>query len=74
MITTDFKRYVGAQIGIYNPAGTKVGTVSHLRNEEHIYLVARPALHERVPDARDRLRRLTQAPGVRRRIPVSGHT
>jgi adenine-specific DNA-methyltransferase len=59
VITTDFKRYVGAQIGIYNPTGDKVGTVSHLRNEEHIYLVARPQLVERVPDALERLRRLT---------------
>lgn len=62
VITTDFKRYVGAQIGIYNPAGAKVGTVSHLRNEEHIYLVARPPLCERVPDALDRLRRLAAPP------------
>jgi len=58
VITKDFKRYVGAKIGIYNPSGDKVGTVSHLRNEEHIYLVARPALQERVPEALDRLRRL----------------
>lgn len=35
----DFKRYVGAQIGIYNPAGDKVGKVSHLRNKEYLYLV-----------------------------------
>ncbi|HMN41974.1 MAG TPA: DNA adenine methylase [Phycisphaerales bacterium] len=32
----DFKRYVGAQIGIYNPRGNKVGTVGALRNVEHI--------------------------------------
>jgi len=38
----DSKRYVGAQIGIYNPAGQKVGRVSHLRNTEHLF-VARPA-------------------------------
>ena len=62
VITTDFKRYVGAQIGIYNPAGAKVGTISHLRNVEHIYLVARPALCERVPDALERLRWLTAQP------------
>ncbi len=62
VITTDFKRYVGAQIGIYNPAGAKVGTVSHLRNEEHIYLVARPSLRERVPDALDRLRSIAAPP------------
>ena len=32
------KRYVGAQIGIYNPAGKKVGKVSHLRNREFIFV------------------------------------
>lgn len=32
----DSKRYVGAQIGIYNPRGDKVGTVSHLRNLEYV--------------------------------------
>jgi adenine-specific DNA-methyltransferase len=35
----DFKRYVGAQIGIFNPQGEKVGVVSHLRNREHLFLV-----------------------------------
>lgn len=35
----DFKRYVGAQIGIYNPSGTKVGTVGRLRNKEFLYIV-----------------------------------
>jgi adenine-specific DNA-methyltransferase len=37
----DFRRYVGAQIGIYNPAGRKVGTVSHLRNTEYLYVVSK---------------------------------
>ena len=32
----DFKRYVGAQIGIYNPRGEKVGSVGKLRNTEHL--------------------------------------
>jgi hypothetical protein len=36
-----FKRYVGAQIGIYNPQGAKVGAVSHLRNKEFLYVVTR---------------------------------
>ena len=36
-----FKRYVGAQIGIFNPSGEKVGKVSHLRNQEHLFLVQR---------------------------------
>ena len=55
VVTKDFKRYVGAQIGVYNPAGDKVGNVSHLRNEEYIYLVATPELQERVPDVLKRL-------------------
>ncbi len=38
-IERDFKRYVGAQIGIYSPAGEKVGAVSHLRNREFLYIV-----------------------------------
>ena len=33
----DFKRYVGAQIGIHNPAGEKVGKTSHVRNREHTF-------------------------------------
>lgn len=32
----DSKRYVGAQIGIYNPKGEKVGKVSRLRNLEYL--------------------------------------
>ena len=35
----DYKRYVGAQIGIHNPDGQKVGTVSHTRNLEYIFEV-----------------------------------
>jgi adenine-specific DNA-methyltransferase len=37
-VAVDFKRYVGAQIGIYNPSGVKVGRVSHLRNQEVLFL------------------------------------
>jgi adenine-specific DNA-methyltransferase len=32
----DSARYVGARIGIHNPSGDKVGTVSHLRNTEYV--------------------------------------
>ncbi|MFO1054444.1 MAG: DNA adenine methylase [Planctomycetota bacterium] len=35
----DYKRYVGAQIGIYNPSGERVGAVSHLRNKELLFVV-----------------------------------
>jgi adenine-specific DNA-methyltransferase len=40
-LENDFKRYVGAQIGIHNPAGRKVGSVSHLRNKEFVYVATR---------------------------------
>ena len=35
VLSRDHKRYVGAQIGIYNPSGAKVGADSHLSNREH---------------------------------------
>lgn len=47
-IENDFKRYVGAQIGIYNPQGAKVGKVSHLTNKEYVYIVSRESLAERL--------------------------
>jgi adenine-specific DNA-methyltransferase len=59
VVRRGFKRYVGAQIGVYNPGGEVVGKISHLRNEEYIYLVARPTIHARVRDAFARLSDLT---------------
>jgi adenine-specific DNA-methyltransferase len=38
MLAFDSKRYVGAQIGIFNPAGKKVGKVSRLRNTEYLFV------------------------------------
>jgi len=38
-VEADYKRYVGAQIGIHNQSGKKVGKVSHLRNKELLYVV-----------------------------------
>jgi len=38
MLAFDSKRYVGAQIGIHSPAGERVGTVSHLRNHELVFV------------------------------------
>lgn len=40
-IEHDFKRYVGAQIGIHNPQGKRVGKVSHLRNKEYFYVASK---------------------------------
>jgi adenine-specific DNA-methyltransferase len=41
VVAVDFKRYVGAQIGIHNPRGEKVGKVSHLRNKEYLFVVSK---------------------------------
>ncbi|MGH9089634.1 MAG: DNA adenine methylase [Acidimicrobiales bacterium] len=35
-------RYVGARLGIHNPAGVKVGTVSHVRNREYLVVAGEP--------------------------------
>jgi adenine-specific DNA-methyltransferase len=39
VIEVKTRRYVGARIGIYNPKGQKVGRVSHLTNNELVYVV-----------------------------------
>jgi adenine-specific DNA-methyltransferase len=40
VLAQDFRRYVGAQIGIHNPRGLKVGRVSHLRNTEYVFVAS----------------------------------
>ena len=50
-----FRRYIGARIGIHNPAGKRVGEVSHTVNTEYIFVVCTPELYQRVPDAQRRL-------------------
>lgn len=50
VVASDFKRYVGAQIGIHNPRGEKVGQVSHLRNTEFLFVaVQSPQRAQRSP-------------------------
>jgi len=44
----DSARYVGAQIGIHNPSGVRVGEVSHLRNLEYVLVCGDPAAVARV--------------------------
>lgn len=34
-----YRRYVGARIGIHNPAGVKVGRVGHVTNTEYLFVV-----------------------------------
>ena len=47
VIERDFRRYVGARIGIYNPAGEKVGQISHTENKEYLFLVEGPPVSAR---------------------------
>ncbi len=54
-------RYVGARIGIHNPAGQKVGTVGRLRNVEYLLVVGERA----------EVRRLV-APWATQRVPPAG--
>ena len=47
-IERPYKRYVGAQIGIYNPGGERVGEPGHLRNREYIFVCGSEATVARV--------------------------
>jgi adenine-specific DNA-methyltransferase len=38
VLAFDSPRYVGARIGIHNPKGERVGTVSHVRNQEYLLI------------------------------------
>ena len=51
LLSFDSRRYVGAQIGIHNPQGERVGTVSHVRNREFVAIAG----------DRDEVRRLVNA-------------
>ena len=44
------KRYVGAQIGVFDPRGNKVGTVSHLHNHEWLVVAGDRRTVERMTD------------------------
>jgi adenine-specific DNA-methyltransferase len=50
VVEFDYKRYVGAQIGVFNPRGVKVGTPGRLRNTEYMFIVSpsTPAAEEQV--------------------------
>lgn len=42
VLAFDAKRYVGAQIGVHNAAGVKVGDVGRLRNVEYVFVAGTP--------------------------------
>ena len=51
VLSFDSRRYVGAQIGIHNPQGERVGTVSHVRNQEYVVVAGDRAEVRRLVDA-----------------------
>jgi adenine-specific DNA-methyltransferase len=51
MLAFESRRYVGAQIGIHNPQGVRVGSVSHVHNQEYVVIAG----------DRDEVRRLVDA-------------
>jgi adenine-specific DNA-methyltransferase len=57
----DSRRYVGAQIGIFNPQGERVGAVSHLHNVEFLVLSGARDLVRRAARAVQSSRELTNA-------------
>ncbi|MCU0617117.1 MAG: DNA adenine methylase [Gemmatimonadaceae bacterium] len=48
VVDHDVRRYVGAQIGIHNRRGERVGTVSHVRNTESLYVAGPGAVLDAV--------------------------
>ncbi len=50
VMENDFKRYVGAQIGVYNPRGERVGTPGRLRNKELLFVVVPEGVELRLPE------------------------
>ena len=42
LIEIDYKRYVGAQIGIHSPKGKRVGKPGARRNTEYLFVLQRP--------------------------------
>jgi adenine-specific DNA-methyltransferase len=51
LMAFDSARYVGARIGIHNPQGERVGTVSHVRNQEYVVVAGERSEVRRIVDA-----------------------
>lgn len=63
----EHSRYVGARIGIHNPAGKKVGTVSHTRNTEWIFVAGSSADVDRTIAGYEKHRTEAESPEGERR-------
>jgi adenine-specific DNA-methyltransferase len=51
ILSFDSPRYVGARIGIHSPQGERVGTVSHVRNREYLFVAGDRAEVRRIARA-----------------------
>jgi len=51
VLAFDSRRYVGARIGIHNPRGERVGSVSHVRNQEYVVVAGERSEVRRLVDA-----------------------
>ncbi|MDQ6613525.1 MAG: DNA adenine methylase [Actinomycetota bacterium] len=51
VLAFDSRRYIGAQIGIHNLQGEKVGRVSHTRNVEYLICAGEPSVVRRLLDS-----------------------
>jgi adenine-specific DNA-methyltransferase len=47
-VAIEQRRYIGHQIGIYNPQGEKVGRPGRVRNHEHLFVVGAPVAIDEV--------------------------
>ncbi len=67
VVTLSFEsaRYVGARIGIHDPSGVKVGTVSHLYNREHLVVAGAVTTVRRAAAAAMEAHRGTRTPAPR---------
>ena len=72
VLAFESKRYVGAQIGIYNPDGEKVGRVSHLQNVEYVLVAGPKDLVASMTAAYERSAELAAAAGEARKHGVTG--
>lgn len=51
VIEVDSRRYIGAQIGIFNPAGQRVGDIGHMRNVEYLVIAGEQEIVHKVAAA-----------------------
>ncbi len=63
LLAFDSKRYVGAQIGIHNPQGKRVGRVGRTRNLEYLVVAGPPAVVSRMCAGYPRWTRSEELPG-----------